>query len=140
MHPTIGAGRSLPSAPHLLAHCLRQDVDQRLTRDVERLCDDLSALIPSLVKPLVDLAWFSFALARLTGRRGMGVLYLYAIAGFAVLHTVTPNFGALLHKVRPSALRESLMSHSHCGPHGRAPDDLAAFGTACLVQEGRQSP
>lgn len=76
-----------------------QDVDQRLTRDIERLCDDLSALIPSLVKPLVDLAWFSVALGRLTGRRGMSVLYLYAIAGFAVLHAVTPNFGALLQKV-----------------------------------------
>ncbi len=35
----------------------RQDVDQRLTRDIERLCNDLSALIPSMVKPVVDIAW-----------------------------------------------------------------------------------
>ena len=81
----------------------RQDVDQRLTRDIERLCDDLSALIPSMVKPLVDLAWFSVALGRLTGRRGMAVLYLYAITGFVVLHAVTPNFGVLLQKACPPA-------------------------------------
>ena len=37
---------------------LDQDVDQRLTRDVERLCNDLAALIPSAVKPVVDLLWF----------------------------------------------------------------------------------
>ena len=34
-----------------------QDVDQRLTRDIERLCNDLSALIPSMVKPVVDILW-----------------------------------------------------------------------------------
>lgn len=54
---------------HCTAPYCQQDVDQRLTRDVERLCDDLSALIPSMVKPMVDLAWFSIALGRLTGRR-----------------------------------------------------------------------
>ena len=37
-----------------------QDVDQRLTRDVERLCNDLAALIPSAVKPVVDLLWFRY--------------------------------------------------------------------------------
>ena len=32
-------------------------MDQRLTRDIERLCNDLSALIPSMVKPVVDILW-----------------------------------------------------------------------------------
>ncbi|CAL5222677.1 g5077 [Coccomyxa viridis] len=72
-----------------------QDVDQRLTRDVERLCDDLAALIPSMVKPVVDLAWFSVQLYQLTGRRGMAILYLYAFLGFGALSAVTPDFGAL---------------------------------------------
>jgi hypothetical protein len=40
----------------------RQDVDQRLTRDIERLCNDLSALIPSMVKPVVDIAWCACAM------------------------------------------------------------------------------
>ncbi|EIE25187.1 hypothetical protein COCSUDRAFT_65142 [Coccomyxa subellipsoidea C-169] len=75
-----------------------QDVDQRLTRDVERLCDDLSALIPSLVKPVVDIAWFSVQLYQLTGRRGMAILYLYAFLGFGALSAVTPDFGGLARK------------------------------------------
>ncbi len=64
--------------------CL-QDVDQRMTRDVVRLCDDLAALIPNLVKPIVDLLWFSAQLSQLTGRRGLAILYLYAVAGFFTL-------------------------------------------------------
>ena len=94
-----GLGSSLqylrPGSP-----CRRaQDVDQRLTRDVERLCDDLSALIPSLVKPVVDIAWFSVQLYQLTGRRGMAILYLYAFLGFGALSAVTPDFGNLARKV-----------------------------------------
>ncbi len=79
----------------------QQDVDQRITRDVERLCDDLSALIPSLVKPVVDIAWFSVQLYQLTGRRGMAILYLYAFLGFGALSAVTPDFGGLARKVPP---------------------------------------
>ncbi|KAK9864122.1 hypothetical protein WJX84_012088 [Apatococcus fuscideae] len=75
-----------------------QDVDQRLTRDVVRLCDDLAALIPNLVKPVVDLLWFSAQLWQLTGRRGLGILYLYALIGFLTLKAVTPDFGALAAK------------------------------------------
>lgn len=76
-----------------------QDVDQRLTRDVERLCDDLAALIPSMVKPVVDIAWFSVQLYQLTGRRGMSILYLYAFLGFGALSVFTPDFGALAKNV-----------------------------------------
>lgn len=70
--------------------CLRQlagmtDIDQRLTRDVDRLCDDLAALIPTLVKPVVDIAWFSTQLYTLTGRRGIAIAYLYMLLGFGCL-------------------------------------------------------
>ncbi|KAK9820297.1 hypothetical protein WJX72_008694 [[Myrmecia] bisecta] len=75
-----------------------QDVDQRVTRDVERLCDDLAALIPTMVKPVVDILWFSLQLGQLTGRRGMAILYLYSFLGFACLKLVTPDFGALAKK------------------------------------------
>lgn len=80
---------------------LSQDVDQRLTRDVERLADDLSKLIPSMVKPVVDIAWFSAQLGLLTGRRGMLLLYAYALGGLLMLRTVTPDFGALAKQARP---------------------------------------
>ena len=64
---------------------LYQDVDQRITRDVERLAADLAALVPSMVKPVVDILWFSSQLWALTGRRGSAVLYIYAALGFACL-------------------------------------------------------
>ncbi|KAL3156583.1 hypothetical protein ABBQ38_000874 [Trebouxia sp. C0009 RCD-2024] len=72
-----------------------QDVDQRLTKDVDRLCTDLAELIPTMVKPVVDITWFSWQLWRLTGRRGMTFLYLYSFLGFACLKLVTPDFGLL---------------------------------------------
>ena len=50
----------------------------------ERLCDDLAALIPTMVKPVVDIAWFSWQLWRLTGRRGMVVLIPVHCAGLGV--------------------------------------------------------
>lgn len=90
-----------------------QDVDARLTRDVERLSDGLSQLIPSMVKPVVDIAWFTVQLARLTGRRGMGILYAYALGGLLILRLVTPDFGALAKQVS--------------SPHPRARLNLVCF-------------
>ena len=63
----------------------QQDVDQRITRDVERLAGDMAALVPTMVKPVVDILWFSSQLWALTGRRGMAVLYIYAALGFGCL-------------------------------------------------------
>ncbi len=48
---------TVSAAASLYFVCGGQDVDQRLTRDIERLCNDLSALIPSMVKPVVDILW-----------------------------------------------------------------------------------
>lgn len=56
-----------------------------MTRDVERLAGDVAELVPSLVKPVLDLAWFSSQLWALTGRRGSAILYLYAALGFSCL-------------------------------------------------------
>lgn len=71
------------------------DVDQRLTRDVDRVCDDLSALVPTLVKPVVDVCWFTWQLYTLTGHRGLAIAYLYMMTGFGCLRAVTPDFGRL---------------------------------------------
>ena len=53
---------------------------------------------PLQVKPVVDITWFTFRLYKLTGRRGMAILYLYSFVGFAILRAVTPDFGALSGK------------------------------------------
>lgn len=72
------------------------DVDQRITRDVLRLSEDLASLVPTLVKPVADIAWFSYQLWDLTGPRGAAILYSYAIIGYGCLRMVTPDFSALL--------------------------------------------
>ena len=71
------------------------DADQRITRDVDRLCDDVASLIPNMVKPVVDIVWFTSRLWALTGARGMGIAYLYILVGYGALKAVTPDFGAL---------------------------------------------
>ena len=69
-----------------------QDVDQRITRDVERLAGDMAALVPTMVKPVVDILWFSSQLWALTGRRGMAVLYIYAALGFGCLRCAQQRY------------------------------------------------
>lgn len=71
-------------------------VDQSITRDVERLSTDLAALVPTLVKPVTDIAWFSFQLWNLTGPRGAIILYSYALVGYGCLRMVTPDFAKIL--------------------------------------------
>ncbi|GAB4822712.1 hypothetical protein N2152v2_009758 [Parachlorella kessleri] len=101
-----------------------QDIDQRLTRDVERLCDDLAALIPTLVKPVVDVAWFSWQLWRLTGRRGAVILYAYVVLGYTSLRAVTPDFSGLLK--REYALEGRFRNaHSRLRTHA---ESVAFFG------------
>lgn len=73
-----------------------KQIDQSITRDIDRLSADLSALVPTLVKPVTDIAWFSLQLWRLTGPRGAIILYSYAIVGYGCLRMVTPDFASLL--------------------------------------------
>lgn len=73
-----------------------KQIDQSITRDIDRLSTDLSALVPTLVKPVTDIVWFSLQLWRLTGPRGAVILYSYAIIGYGCLRLVTPDFATLL--------------------------------------------
>jgi len=43
---------------------------------------------------------FSAQLYQLTGRRGMLILYAYALLGFGCLRAVTPDFSGLAQRVR----------------------------------------
>ena len=100
------------------------DVDARITADVDRLCADLAALIPTLVKPVFDLGWFSVQLYRLTGRRGMVVLYAYAALGFTALRALTPDFGGM---ARDDAALEGAFRDSHARLRAHA-ESVAFFG------------
>ncbi|XP_043813595.1 ABC transporter D family member 1 isoform X2 [Manihot esculenta] len=71
------------------------DADQRITDDLEKLTRDLSGLVTGMVKPSVDILWFTWRMKLLTGRRGVAILYAYMLLGLGFLRTVTPDFGDL---------------------------------------------
>ncbi|XP_022634568.1 ABC transporter D family member 1 [Vigna radiata var. radiata] len=72
------------------------DADQRITQDLEKLTSDLSGLVTGLVKPSVDILWFTWRMKLLTGQRGVAILYAYMLLGLGFLRTVTPDFGDLI--------------------------------------------
>lgn len=74
------------------------DADQRITHDVEKLTSDLSGLVTGMVKPSVDIVWFTWRMKLLTGQRGVAILYAYMLLGLGFLRTVTPDFGDLASK------------------------------------------
>ncbi|ONK71128.1 uncharacterized protein A4U43_C04F5000 [Asparagus officinalis] len=71
------------------------DADQRITHDVEKLTTDLSSLVTGMVKPSVDILWFTWRMKLLTGRRGVAILYAYMLLGLGFLRSVAPEFGDL---------------------------------------------
>ncbi|XP_068658650.1 ABC transporter D family member 1-like [Aristolochia californica] len=71
------------------------DSDQRITHDVEKLTTDLAGLVTGMVKPLVDIVWFTWRMKLLTGQRGVVILYAYMLLGLGFLRSVTPEFGDL---------------------------------------------
>ncbi|XP_050382977.1 ABC transporter D family member 1 [Argentina anserina] len=71
------------------------DADQRITQDLEKLTTDLSGLVTGLVKPSVDILWFTWRMKLLTGQRGVIILYAYMLLGLGLLRAATPEFGDL---------------------------------------------
>ncbi|EPS63905.1 hypothetical protein M569_10876, partial [Genlisea aurea] len=71
------------------------DADQRLTQDLEKLTTDLSGLVTGMIKPTVDILWFTWRMKLLTGRRGVAILYAYMLLGLGFLRIVTPDFGEM---------------------------------------------
>ncbi|KAL9340425.1 hypothetical protein Peur_066644 [Populus x canadensis] len=71
------------------------DADQRITHDLEKLTTDLSGLVTGMVKPSVDILWFTWRMKLLTGQRGVAILYTYMLLGLGFLRAVTPDFGDL---------------------------------------------
>ncbi|KAL5753520.1 hypothetical protein ACOSP7_021740 [Xanthoceras sorbifolium] len=105
----LALGWRIRMTQHLLKNYLRRnafykvfhmsskniDADQRITHDLEKLTSDLSGLVTGMVKPTVDILWFTWRMKLLTGRRGVAILYLYMLLGLGFLRTVTPEFGDL---------------------------------------------
>ncbi|XP_078434901.1 peroxisomal ABC transporter 1 [Wolffia australiana] len=100
------------------------DADQRITRDVEKLASDLSSLVTGMVKPSVDIIWFTWRMKTLTGRRGVGILYAYMLLGLGFLRSVTPEFGELSGKEQQLEGKFRFM-HSRLREHA---ESVAFFG------------
>ncbi|XP_024394443.1 ABC transporter D family member 1 isoform X1 [Physcomitrium patens] len=81
-----------------LAKSGTNDADQRITQDIEKLSGDLSGLVTGMIKPFVDILWFTYRMKVLTGIRGVGFLYAYMFLGLGFLRAITPDFGALTSK------------------------------------------
>ncbi|XP_008781581.2 ABC transporter D family member 1-like [Phoenix dactylifera] len=105
----LALGWRIRLTQHLLKYYLRRnafykvfhmagkdiDADQRLTHDVEKLTSDLAGLVTGMVKPSVDILWFTWRMKLLTGQRGVAILYTYMLLGLGFLRSVTPDFGDL---------------------------------------------
>ncbi|GKV25366.1 hypothetical protein SLEP1_g34815 [Rubroshorea leprosula] len=93
------------------------DADQRITQDLEKLTTDLSGLVTGMVKPSVDIVWFTWRMKMLTGRRGVAILYAYMLLGLGFLRTVAPDFGDLTSREQQLEgtfrfMHERLCSHA----------------------------
>ena len=86
------------------------DADQRIAEDVPKLSTTLAALFPGLVKPIVDIAWFSVRMWQLTGKTGVALLYAYMFFGLGCLRLIAPDFGGM--EARSSRL-EGEFRHTH---------------------------
>lgn len=62
------------------------DAEQRLTRDVERVSTELAQLLPTLVKPVFDIVWFTWQMSALTGAQGVSALYGCALCSLVAMH------------------------------------------------------
>lgn len=100
------------------------DADQRITNDVDRLSDDLSGLVTGMVKPIVDILWFTLRMKMLTGKRGVMILYAYMLLGLGFLRSITPDFESLTSKEQQL---ESVFRFMHSRLRSHA-ESVAFFG------------
>jgi ABC-type uncharacterized transport system fused permease/ATPase subunit len=61
------------------------DADQRVATGVEQVSQDLAELVPTVVKPVFDIVWFSWNMGMLTGATGLACLYGCVLPERAVL-------------------------------------------------------
>ncbi|XP_020571513.1 ABC transporter D family member 1 [Phalaenopsis equestris] len=100
------------------------DADQRVTHDVEKLTAELAGLLTGMVKPSVDILWFTWRMKLLTGRRGVAILYVYMLLGLGFLRSVAPDFGDLGSKEQQLEGTFRFM-HSRLRTHA---ESIAFFG------------
>ena len=63
-----------------------------------QLCNELANIFPDVIKPIVDVTWFTYQTYSLLGARNTAYLYTYMIVGLGLLRLITPDFDKLVSK------------------------------------------
>ena len=72
-----------------------ENVDQRITNDVQKWSDEAAEIYSTLFKPIIDIVLFSRRVAEYGGYKGPALIVTYyAIIAF-IVRVLAPNFGAL---------------------------------------------
>lgn len=71
-------------------------VDNLCSPLVLQLTSEISNIVPDIIKPFVDLVWFTHQAWLLAGWRNTAMLYSYLVTGLGVLHVITPAFDTLV--------------------------------------------
>jgi ABC-type uncharacterized transport system fused permease/ATPase subunit len=60
----------------------------------------MSNFFPDVLKPSIDVVWFTYQTYVLLGARNTAYLYAYMIAGLGLLRIITPNFKKLVARTQ----------------------------------------
>ena len=91
---------------------------------LSQMTSEISNTVPDIIKPFVDLLWFTYQAWALIGWRSTAMLYSYLAVGLGFLHLVTPPFDALiLTRTRLEAHHRHV--HTRLRTHG---ESVAFFG------------
>jgi ATP-binding cassette subfamily D (ALD) protein 3 len=74
------------------------NIDQRITQDIEQFATNISSLYATTFKPVVDIVLFTRRLASSVGLQGPAMMYLYYILSGFFLRRLLPNFARMTSK------------------------------------------
>jgi len=74
------------------------NLDQRITTDVELFCSTLTFIYGHLLKPILDMLFLSHSLAKLMGFRQLLSFYAYFFVTSNILSAIKPNFSRLVEE------------------------------------------
>lgn len=72
-----------------------ENIDQRVTTDIERFCEDVANLYSSIFKPVLDITLNTIRLSAIMGTRGPLMLVVYYLILGQIKMKLMPNFKKL---------------------------------------------
>ncbi len=61
-----------------------------------KMTSEISNIVPDIIKPFVDLVWFTHQAYLLLGLTNTSLFYGYLFGGLGLLHVLTPRFDSLV--------------------------------------------